>query len=79
MDLLEKNLDTLKVNIDSKEILKRILKYLIQGISIAIAIYIIPAIKLQHIDILFISLTGASTFAIIDLVIPSITLEQKTN
>ena len=78
MDILEKNYDTLKVHIDSKEILKRIFKYLIQGVSIAIAIYIIPNIKLEQLDILFISLTGASTFAIIDLVIPSITLEKKS-
>ena len=37
MDSLQKNLDNLKNYNDSKEILTRIFKYLIQGIAIAIA------------------------------------------
>ena len=51
MDILEKNIDILKVHTDSSEILKRIFKYLMQGIAIAIAIYFIPNIKLEKIEI----------------------------
>tara|TARA_Y100000389_G_scaffold198838_1_gene236087 strand:+ start:1324 stop:1554 length:231 start_codon:yes stop_codon:yes gene_type:complete len=76
MDSLQKNLDNLKNYNDSKEILTRIFKYLIQGIAIAIAAFIIPDVKLQPFHILLISLTGASAFAIIDLAIPSILVNK---
>lgn len=77
MENLQKNLDNLKNFNDSKEILTRIFKYMIQGIAIAIAAYVIPDIKLQPFHIILISLTGASAFAIIDLAIPSISVNNQ--
>ena len=77
MDIINKNLDELKNHNNSKEILKRIFKYIIQGIAIAIAAYTIPMEKLEPQYILFIALTGASTFAIIDLSLPSININKN--
>ena len=74
MDNLIKNMDELKNHNDPKEILKRIFKYFIQGLAIAIAAYVLPIEKIEPITILYIALTGASTFAIIDLTLPSITI-----
>ena len=75
MDILEEKLSELKEISDSKEILKRVFKYIIQGIVIAIAAYIIPDIKLDFNTILMITLTGESAFAILDLVLPSIVVK----
>ena len=75
MDILEEKLSELKEISDSKEILKRVFKYIIQGIVIAIAAYTIPDVKLNTTSIALITLTGASAFAIIDLVLPSITIK----
>ena len=75
MDILEEKLSELKEISDSKEILKRIFKYIIQGIVIAIAAYTIPDVKLNMTSILLLTLTGASAFAIIDLVLPSIIIK----
>lgn len=76
MENLQKNFDSLKNFNDSKEILTRIFKYIIQGIAIAIAAYVIPDVKIDLFHILLISLTGASAFAIIDLTIPSISVNN---
>ena len=75
MDILEEKLSELKEISDSKEILKRVFKYIIQGIVVAIAAYTIPDVKLNTTSIALITLTGASAFAIIDLVLPSITIK----
>lgn len=54
------------------EIFARIIKYLIQGIVIAIVASIMPKSKLDISEIGVLSLTAAATFAILDAFIPSI-------
>jgi hypothetical protein len=56
---------------DVKEILVRIFKYIFEGLIVATAAYLIPGKKLQAVEILTISLVAASTFAVIDLFLPS--------
>jgi ABC-type Co2+ transport system permease subunit len=53
------------------ELIKRIIKYLVEGLMIAIAAYVIPKKSMNMEEIALLSLTAAATFAILDTYIPS--------
>jgi len=53
------------------ELIKRIIKYLIEGLMVAIAAFAIPKRSLNLEEISLIALTAAATFAILDTYIPS--------
>ena len=53
------------------ELVKRIIKYLVEGLMVAIAAYAIPKRSLNVEEIILIALTGAATFSILDTYIPS--------
>ena len=52
------------------DILKRLLKYIIEGLVVAIAGYYIPAKKPAISEIIIIALVAASTFAILEVYMP---------
>lgn len=56
---------------DVAELIKRIIKYLIEGLMVAIAAFAIPKRSLNLEEIALIALTAAATFAILDTYIPS--------
>ena len=56
---------------DFKEIGRRAIKYLIEGLMVAIAAYAIPKRSLNLEEIMLIALTAAVTFSILDTYIPS--------
>ena len=56
--------------IDLGELLRRIVKYLVEGIMVAIAAYAIPK-SLNLDEVLLIALTAAATFSILDTYVPS--------
>ncbi len=58
--------------IDIQELVRRIIKYLIEGFMVAIAAYAIPERSLNIEEILALTLTATATFAILDTYIPSI-------
>ncbi len=58
--------------IDIPELVRRIIKYLIEGFMVAIAAYAIPERSLNIEEILALTLTATATFAILDTYIPSI-------
>jgi ABC-type Co2+ transport system permease subunit len=53
------------------ELIKRIIKYLVEGLMVAIAAYAIPKRSLNIEEIILIALTAAATFSILDTYIPS--------
>jgi ABC-type Co2+ transport system permease subunit len=53
------------------ELVKRIIKYLVEGLMVAIAAYAIPKRSLNMEEILLLALTAAATFSILDTYIPS--------
>jgi len=57
--------------IDVGELAKRIIKYLVEGLMVAIAAYAIPKRSLNVEEIILIALTAAATFSILDTYIPS--------
>ena len=59
------------------ELLKRIIKYLIQGLMIAIVCYAVPQRSLNVDEISFIALTAAATFSILDTYLPSVAVSAR--
>jgi hypothetical protein len=57
--------------LNSQEIIKRVIKYIIEGLMVAIACYAIPKQSLQLEEIGLIALTAALTFSILDTYIPT--------
>jgi len=58
--------------VDSTEVIKRIFKYLIEALVIAIAAKYIPKQELKLNEIIMIAITGAAVFAILDLYSPTV-------
>lgn len=54
------------------ELFKRIIKYLVEGLIVAIAAYAIPKRSLNIEEIVLLALTAAATFSILDTYVPSI-------
>lgn len=57
--------------INVAELVKRIIKYLVEGLMVAIAAYAIPKRSLNIEEIILIALTAAATFSILDTYVPS--------
>ena len=57
--------------INVAELVKRIIKYLLEGLMVAIAAYAIPKRSLNLEEIMLIALTAAATFSILDTYVPS--------
>lgn len=64
--------------INSTELLKRLIKYVIEGLMVAVAIYVIPKRSLNLEEIVLIALTAAATFAILDSYIPSMGVSARS-
>ena len=58
-------------SLDIPELIKRIIKYLVEGLMVAIAAYAIPKRSLNMEEIALLALTAAATFSILDVFIPS--------
>jgi hypothetical protein len=53
------------------ELVKRVIKYFVEGLMVAIAAFAIPKRSLNLEEIILIALTAAATFSILDTYIPS--------
>lgn len=62
---------------DVAELIKRIIKYLVEGLMVAIAAFAIPKRSLNLEEIALIALTAAATFAILDTYIPSMGVSAR--
>ena len=60
------------------ELVKIIVKYLIEGLMVAIAAFAIPKKSLNMEEIILLALTAAATFAILDTYIPSMGVSART-
>ena len=60
------------------ELVKRIIKYLVEGLMVAIAAYAIPKRSLNVEEIILIALTAAATFSILDTYIPSMGVTARS-
>ena len=55
------------VNIDAKGMGKKMLKYLIEGLVVAVAAWVMPGRKSNPVDVLCLGLVAAATFSLLDL------------
>jgi len=66
------------MNFNTGELLKRAIKYLVEGLLVAIAAYAIPQRQLKLDEIMLIALTAAATFSILDTYVPSMAVNART-
>jgi len=64
--------------LDLGELVKRALKYFVEGIIVALAAYVIPAKRLRLDETLLIALVAAATFSILDTYLPSLAVSART-
>jgi ABC-type Co2+ transport system permease subunit len=64
--------------LDVKELLKRAVKYVIEGLMVALVAYSIPKRSLNLDEIAVVALTAAATFAILDTYVPSMAVQARS-
>jgi hypothetical protein len=64
--------------LDMSELLKRAIKYLVEGMMVAIAAFAIPKKSINLDEIALIALTAAATFSILDTYIPSMAVNARS-
>jgi len=57
---------------DSRELCKRVVKYVLEGLVVAIAAVLLPKNKPDFEAVIALALVAAATFAIIDTLVPSL-------
>jgi len=60
------------------ELLKRALKYLVEGFMVAVAAFAIPKKTLQLDEVALIALTAAATFSILDTYLPTMAINARS-
>ena len=63
--------------IDLAELFKRAIKYLVEGIMVAIAAYAIPKRSLSLGEVSLIALTAAATFSVLDTYVPVLAVSAR--
>ena len=63
--------------LDLNDLVKRAIKYLIEGLVVALAAFAIPKKQLNVEEIVIIALTAAATFSILDVFIPSMCVNAR--
>ena len=64
--------------VNVSELVKRVIKYLVEGLMVAIAAFAIPKRSLNIEEIVLIALTAAATFSILDTYIPSMGMSARS-
>lgn len=62
---------------DINELIKRTIKYLIEGLMVSIAAFAIPKRSLNFEEIIALALTASATFAILDTFLPAMGVSAK--
>ena len=64
--------------LDIGELVRRIVKYVVEGIMVAIAAYAIPKHCMKLDEVMLIALTAAATFSILDTYVPSMAVSARS-
>lgn len=64
-------------SVDGKEIVVRIIKYVLEGAMVGIAAFLIPKNKPSLEEILTVALVAAATFSLLDMYAPSISQSAR--
>tara|TARA_Y100000589_G_scaffold279800_1_gene275937 strand:+ start:1001 stop:1273 length:273 start_codon:yes stop_codon:yes gene_type:complete len=75
---MNKNNEDSRFELDISEIIKRALKYLLEGAAVALAARYIPSEKIELNEVAGIAFTAACVFAILDMYAPSVSVAART-
>ena len=64
--------------LDLGELVRRAIKYLVEGLMVAIAAYAIPKRSMNLDEVALIALTAAATFSILDTYLPSMAVSARS-
>ena len=64
--------------LDLGELIRRAIKYLVEGLMVAVAAYAIPKRSLNLDEVALIALTAAATFSILDTYLPSMAVSARS-
>jgi hypothetical protein len=64
--------------IDFREVLKKVIKYIVEGLMVAIACFAIPKKSLDIEEIAILAVVAAATFSILDTYIPTMGESART-
>lgn len=70
-------MDTVKL-LNIKNVLARVLKYLVEGMAVALAAYYLPKKKMHIQEVITIAISAAAVFAILDMLAPKIAEATRT-
>lgn len=70
-------LDQLENMLDLGELVRRAIKYLVEGLMVALAAYAIPKKSLKMDEVALIALTAAATFTILDTYLPAMAVSAR--
>jgi hypothetical protein len=59
------------MNVDTRELCKRVVKYTLEGLMIAFAALVLPQKTMKMEDVVGLALVAAATFAILDMLAPN--------
>lgn len=59
-------------------LIAQIIKYVMEGLAVAVAAYVIPGKTMRASEIAMIAFTGAATFAVLDIYAPSVGSSART-
>jgi hypothetical protein len=62
----------MNLNLNANEVIRRTIKYLVEGFAVAVAAFYIPRKKMNLEEVAMIAVTAAATLAILDLLAPQI-------
>ena len=68
----------MQLGLNLGELVKRAIKYLVEGLMVSIAAFAIPKKSLNLDEIALIALTAAATFSILDTYIPAMGVNART-
>ncbi len=66
------------MGIDFADLIKRLIKYALEGLAVAVACYLLPGKRLRADEIGTIALTALAVFAILDIYAPSVGSSART-
>jgi len=64
--------------LDLGELVRRVVKYVVEGFMVAVAAYAIPKRSLHLDEVMLIALTAAATFSILDTYVPSMAVSARS-
>jgi hypothetical protein len=66
------------LGVDIADLVTRLVKYLLEGLAVAVAAFVLPGKGLKYSEVGMIALVATATFAILDIYAPSVGSSART-